>query len=46
MRVEMIGIALCFGGVVMVTLAPSDAEVSTDSKVLILGVSLCLVMAW
>jgi len=46
MKVEIIGIVLCFGGVVMVTLAPSDAEVSTDSNVLLFGVSLCLVMAW
>ena len=46
MKVEIIGIGLCFGGVVMVTLAPSESKVSTNSNLLIFGICLCLVMAW
>ena len=45
MIVEIIAMVLSFGGVIMVTLSPDDSSLETKTP-LILGVGLCLVMAW
>ena len=46
MTLEIIGMFLCFAGVVMVAFAPGKSSVSTESSQLIWGLSICLVMAW